>query len=543
MKKTIFLSFAKFPCFLSAIAVLACAMALTTTPARAQSGLNPLYTHLPPSAGHIYSIRVGQIISKGELLNILNSIPPPKDPKSAMVMNLVKDPASTGIDLNHEILVAQTTATGAGADTLSFTQILVPLTDSAKFRTSIAAVHKEVVHRVPGKGATTSEGKQSMVWNDHLVVITMASFEFGGSTHKHFPAVHQHLRDLIVGKGLAALAGFPNNPLLSDQRFVAGFSTDEDVHAWSTRMDFGKTMSSILKKMAAKNPAMKDKPFPDYNNSPDMPHPPVMSTFNFADGKIILRTTTFHQPDDAAIFRRVADRPINKDLLAHVPAGLLLGAGAMHINMAAIPDLLDKYHTRGKLDSMLGKKGLSITDITSALGGDFMIAALGDTTAATDTTKKKLNIYFVATLGDPSKLMQLAAKASANGAATDTAQMAKMKKLLDKIVIRGNTLVISGSKEMAQKYFDSADRRPTSLLDDSKGMQTFVVDLKACGAFVQATMSNNPKAMLAARIFERLDKVRIENGVLDGDNMVLTFEIDTGDPSTNSLKTLVGLLH
>jgi hypothetical protein len=193
---------------------------------------------------------------------------------------------------------------------------------------------------------------------------------------------------------------------------------------------------------------------------------------------------------------------------------------------------------------MLGKKGLALTDITSALGGDFMLAALADTTATTDTTRKKLNIYFVATLADPSKLMQLAAKASANnGAVTDTGQMAKMKKLLEKIVIRDNMLVISGSKDMATEYFTSPDRRSTNLLDDAKGMQSAVIDLKAVSAYIQATMSNNPKAMLAARICEKLDKIRIENGILDGDNTVLTFEIDTGDPSTNSLKTLVGLLH
>lgn len=519
----------KISCFLAVIAIFTSAISQAQPPT-----VNPLYSHLPQKADHVYSIRLGQIIAKGNLEPLLNNIPPSsKDPKAALAMSVIKDPTGAGIDLNHEILVAQTSASVTGADTINYTEILVPLTDSAKFRTALTGAIKDLhIHRVPGKGATTYQKKMGMAWNDRLLVITEAS------------AQPLKIGEQCVEKSLSALTGFSGTPWLTDPRFIAGFSTDEDLHAWSTKMEFGKALTKMLQKMAARHHEMPDQPMPGFNTPESMQHPPVLSTFNFANGRIILKSTTFRKPDDAAAFRRVADRHIDKDLLARVPAGLLLGAGIMHLNMSAVPDLLDKYHARQRVDSMLGKKGLALTDITSALGGDFMLAALADTTASTDTTKKRLNIYFVATLGDPAKLMQLAAKASANpGAMTDTAQMAKMKKLMDKMVIRDNMLVISGSKEMAQNYFSNADRRSTALLDDSKGMQTAVIDLKAVSAFIMSTMSNNPKAMLAARVFEKLDRIQIDNGILEGDNTVLTFQIITGDSSTNSLATLVGLLH
>src|ERR1700729_3680214 len=130
---------------------------------------NPLYQHLSPSANHIYSIRLGQIIAKGELTGLLGSIPI-KDPNAQKFINIIKDPASAGVDLNQEILITQTTASGNGADTLSITQILVRLTDSAKFRQAFLA--KEHVHHATGKGATMTHAKDALAWNDQLLVAT-----------------------------------------------------------------------------------------------------------------------------------------------------------------------------------------------------------------------------------------------------------------------------------------------------------------------------------------------------------------------------------
>ncbi|HEV3411376.1 MAG TPA: hypothetical protein VG101_02815 [Puia sp.] len=562
MKKPISLSFVPASPLRSAATILSAILLLLSPMANAQSP-NPLYHHLPPSANHIYSVRLGQIIAKGELGGIIQGIPIPKDPHGTWFMNILTNPASSGVDLDHEILIAQTTASGDGADTLSYVQIFVPLTDSAKFRSSLKEIKNQHLHRVPGKGVTTYEKMEAMAWNDQLLVMTEASStvppSISDSATAYMPGktpneklapkpkpgttIHRPTGELAVEKSLSALAGFPNSPWLTDQRFLTGFATNEDVHIWSIRMDFMTMISKLAKKMVAKNPAMQGKPFPDYNNMGQIPHPPVLSTFSFENGRIVFRATTFNKPEDAAVLQRVYDRPINKDLLARVPGGLLLGWGAAHLNTAAFPELLDKYGTRHMLDSILGKKGLSVSDISGIFGGDFLIAALADTTATTDTTKKKVQVYFVATLGDPAKMMQVAAKVVAsNGVSDDTAQMAKMKKLADKLVIRDNLLVISGSKELANKYFDNQARRPTGPIETDKSFQRLVIDLKAVSTYAAASMASNPKAMVMARILQQLDKVEL-NSMSDGNNTVMTFQIVTGDPSTNSLKTLVSLMH
>lgn len=541
MKKTVCLAFGAI--FLSSIALL-----LSVT-AFSQPTPNPLYSHLPPSANHIYSIKVGQIIAKGNLTSVLAAVPPMKDPNAAMALDIIKDPASAGIDLDHEILIAQTTATGNGADTLNFTEILVPLTDSAKLRTTLTGAIKGLhIHRLPGKGASAYVKKEGMAWNDRVFVLTETSpvKNVLGSAHSRPPAAaHRPVSELALEKSIATLTGYSATPWLTDQRFITGFATEEDIHAWSSKMDFSQTIAKLIRKMAAKNPAMKGKPIPDFGKMDQMPHPPVLSTFNFEDGRILFRMTSFNQPDNAAIYQRIFDHPINKDLLARVPHdGLLLGFVASRFNPAGLPDLLDKMHVRKMLDSALAKKGLTIDDISSIFGGDILVAALGDTTTTTDTAKKKINFYFVATLGDPSKLMQLAAKlASNNGNLPDTAKIGMFKKLTDKMVIKDNMVVISNSKEMAEKYFSNTERRSTDLIDDDRSVHTVVVDLKAVSAWLSATKSSDPKAMVFARILEKLDKIELSSTMPQGNTTVTTLKIVTGDQSTNSLKTLVGIMH
>ena len=520
--------------FLTASTLLLATIAYSQSP-------NPLYQHLPPSANHIYSIRLGQVIAKGELAGLLGSIPM-KDPNTAKIFAIVKDPASAGVDLNYEILVAETIATGIGADTLSFTQILVPLTDTAKFRTTFANVMERGLHiyRLPGKGAPTYGGMAGVAWNAQLLVFTRVT----GVSSNLNPASPGLSGKLADEKSLATLTGFSGTPWLTDQRFLTGFASDEDVHAWIFKMSLTPFMSKFIKQMKAMDTTMGGNALSeDYlGHWNQTPHPPSLMTFNFEKGRIVLRMTTYNTPEDAALLQRVFDQPLNKDLLARVPGEPLLGFSAVHFNPAALPDFLDKHHTLQMINSVLGKEGLSVNDLSAVFGGDILFAAVGDTTAITDTTKKKVKMYFVATLGDPTKLMQLTAKlAAAGNASTDTAKAARMKKLADKMMIRDNLLVISGSHEMAQKYFDNSTRRPTDLLD-GKRMQYAMVDLKAASALVTATMSNNPKALMAARILEKLDKIEIGSSLTDG-NTVVTFQIVTGDPSTNSLKTLVGLLH
>ena len=292
---------------------------------------------------------------------------------------------------------------------------------------------------------------------------------------------------------------------------------------------------------------MKGMPMPNSFTPADKKLPPVLSTLNFADGRMVFQTTSFLQASEITVLNKVMDRPFNKDLLARLPSGPLLGWAGFHVNLGAIGDILEQYHARSKVDSTLAKKGLSLDDFTAVLGGDFLVAALApDSVSATDTAKKKINFYFVTTLGDPVRLLNLAAKLSTLKDSTmttpDTTKSKIYKDLGSKIVVRKDLLVISRSKEQAQKYFSHTDRRSTDQAGDDANRQSVQIDFKALGAFLGTSASNNPKAMIAARLLEKLDKLTV-SGKLEGNNRLITVQLITAEPSINSLSTLMGILH
>jgi hypothetical protein len=520
---------------------------LMTTMAYGQSASNPLFSHLPAAADHIYEINLSALTAKANLGSILNSLPPSKNAHTAMMFDLLKNPTAAGVDLSNNILVAQTTA--SGSDTLNFINILFQLSDSAKFRASLNhSISGLRFHRLPGKGTTAGKDKMGLAWNDRLVVITLAS---RADTTKNSPhpasTIHHSVSELAIEKSLAALAGFIGSPYTTDQRFLTGFASDADFHIWTNGTQNWTKIFSKLSSKLPKTPGMNGMQMPNGYFPSNKKQTPVLSTLNFADGRMVFQTTSFLQSDEVTLLNKVMDRPFNKDLLARLPSGPLLGWAGFHINLSAIGDILEQYHTRSKVDSMLATKGLTLDDFTSVLGGDFLVAALApDSVSATDTAKKKINFYFVTTLGDPTRLLKLATRLSVFKDSTmtmqDTTKSKFFKDLGSKFIVQDNLLVISGSRELARKYFTHSDRRATDQAGDEGNRPSAVIDLKAVSAFLGTSASGSPKAMIAARLLEKLDRLTM-SGKLEGNNRLMTVQLITAEPSANSLNTLLSILH
>jgi hypothetical protein len=537
---------------------------LITAVAHSQPTPNPLFSHLPPAADRVYEINFSALMAKANLGAVLNSLPPSKNAHTAMMFDILKNPSAAGVDFSNSILIAQTTA--SGSDTLNFINILFQLSDSAKFRSTLSRLNSGLrFHRLPGKGTTAGKDKMGLAWNDRLVVITLASrIDTTGphhpdpANHHPDPAVHQpasavpHLvSELAVEKSLAALAGFMGSPYTTDQRFLTGFASDADFHSWSNGTQNWTAMlsklSSKLSSKLGKTQGMNGTKMPGGFYPPDKKQPPVLSTLNFADGRMVFQSTSFLQASEITVLNKIMDRPFNKDLLARLPSGPLLGWAGFHINLGAIGDVLEQYHVRSKVDSSLAKKGLTLDDLTAVLGGDFLVAALApDSVSATDTAKKKINFYFVTTLGDPARLIKLASKLSLFKDSTmtmqDTTKSKIFKDLGSKFIVRDNLLVISSSREMAQKYFTHSDRRSTDQAGDDEQRPSVVIDLRAISAFLGTSASNNPKAMIAARLLEKLDRLTISSK-LEGNNRLTTVQLITAEPSANFLNTLMSILH
>jgi hypothetical protein len=518
---------------------------------------NPLLAHLPPKSTSVFEANLAGLMAKVDLAALLGSVPSSGNAHSQLIAGALKDPGSAGVDLSRHIFVAQTAATGLGADSLQYIYILFALSDSAKFRAALSnAIPNLHVHHVIGKGFTIDKDNSATAWNNRLAVMTIIShkrlpgFTEKKTEHPAKPANPHPLTELATAQSLAALAGYSSSPWLTDQRFLSGFASNDDFHAWNVgSAGFAKTFSKLGTKIFANKMMVKDIAPSPIPAASDSNRNPVLYALNFASGRIALNTTQFVDSTEAGIARRAFDRPVDPNLAARLPDGLLLGWAGMHINLNAIGDLLDKFHTRKSLDSILSAKSLTISDFTGALNGDFLVAALAADSNSADTGKKKPTWYVVVGLNDPARLWQLAGKLSlfkdsTMNTAPDTTQKPNpFKNLGSKFVIRDNLLVISDSREKARQYFDHTGRRQTDQSDPAGGRIIISLNLKAVSSFLGNSGSGNPKTMMAARVLEKLDKFTISSSAGDGNNFRSSLQITMADPSANSLQTLLSIMH
>jgi hypothetical protein len=511
---------------------------------------NPLLAHLPPKSTSVFEANLAGLMAKADLATLLGSIPSNGNAHGQLIAGVLKDPGAAGVDLSRHIFVAQIGATGLGKDTLRYLYILLALSDSARFRAALSkAIPGIHVHHVIGKGFTIDKDNSAMAWNDRLAVMTIIShkslpgFTEKKTEHSTKPANPHPLTGLAIERSLVALAGYTSSsPWLTDQRFLSGFASNDDFHAWDVgSAGFAKTFSKLGARIFA-----TPSPFPAASDSN---RNPILYALNFASGRIILNTTQFVDSTEAGISRRVFDRPVDPNLAARLPDGLLLGWVGMHINLNAIGDLLDKFHTRKSMDSILSARSLTISDFTGALNGDFLVAALAADSNSADTGKKKPTWYVVVGLNDPARLWQVAGKLSLfkdstpNATPDTTHKPSPFKDLGSKFVIWDNLLVISSSREKARQYFDHTDRRPADQSDAGEGRIMISLNLKAVSSFLGNSVSGDPKTMMAAHVLEKLDKFTISSGAANDNNLHSRLQITMADPSANSLQTLLSIVH
>ncbi|HEY8972532.1 MAG TPA: hypothetical protein VIM64_25680, partial [Puia sp.] len=258
-------------------------------------------------------------------------------------------------------------------------------------------------------------------------------------------------------------------------------------------------------------------------------------------GKITLRTTVMVPPDSAQIFSIFNTRPLNTDLITHLPGRAVLGMFNLHIAPAALNDLLDHYHTRHIVDSMMAHSGLTIDDFTKALKGDFLIAGM-EPTEKPDTGNVKPNVFFVATIADMGAFMKIVGKLGLN---TDSSggMLGKMKA---GFTLRDNILVI-GPKGKTDAFFTTSNPANLSLVDDRVRNNAFsvVLDIKAISGLIAEANHGEPskKTQQALHFLSALDRLTYAGGNYQNGQSDYYFELKMTNSSENSLRSLFNLLH
>lgn len=529
---------------------------------------NPLFRHLPPDANSIYQINVPAITAKLNWMDLVGKFPMnPKAKSGQDMMNIMKNPFATGIDISKDIFIA--TADKGNPDSAVYTTVLFHLLDSGKF---VAYMTQQTpglrFFSYPNKGRAAGKDKYGAAWDKDFAILTIVQPGSGAATPSHSPAAGQKAKPQSPGpnyaviaakRSFAALKGFDGSAYTTNEVFKAGFSDDADMHMWAPR---GAGIGMLAKNFMNKGKGHgKDPGFSAAMSTLYQSKAYTLTALRFETGKITLKSTTAYPPDSLAFYSKFTGRPLNTDLIARLPKGKLLAMVNIHFDPAAINDVLDKSRMRNKLDSMLAKKGLTTDHIIRAFKGDFLVAVMDPADKPVDSSgKKQPSLFLVTTINDMVSFKELADKTqllmkdtlvtdtTAGGGTTQTVHAGLLGMFKSDYTLQDNILVISGTKKMTDAWFSNTEKRNTDFIPARVKDSPFslYIDLKNVISTFQdmskgKELSEKDKKMVDA--VDKLDAFTLTGGAIRDGKVETYLELKLSDASANSLNTLIKMMQ
>ena len=351
---------------------------------------------------------------------------------------------------------------------------------------------------------------------------------------------------LAAKRSFAALKGFDGSVYTTDPVFKAGFSDDADMHMWAPR---GAGISMLAKNIMNKGRG-QDPGFSKAMSTLYQSKAHTLSALRFEAGKITLKSTTAYPPDSLAFYAKFTGRPLNTDLVTRLPKGKLLAMVNLHFDLSAIGDMLDKSKSRAKIDSMLAKKGVTVDNIIRSFKGDLLLAVMEPANKPADSSgKRKPSIYLVTTINDLPSFMELAGKIKLlkDTTVTDSAGSAPQVSLLDMLkstyTLKDNILVISGTKEMTDAWFNNTEKRSTDFIPARVKDNPFslFIDLQNVMGTLQDMSKGEPsdKNKKIMNALNKLDAFTLTGGAIQDGKVETYMELKMTDSSENSLRSLI----
>jgi Domain of unknown function (DUF4836) len=512
------------------ICLLLAILALNSSQAQTNPTDNTLFRHIPADADQVYDIHVAALIAKADLMSLLKMAQGQKLGKDNP-LSMLSDVSNTGIDMRQDIIIA--VKTSANTDSPTFITVIAHLVDSGKLATFILQHDKDkhIIH-LPGKERIAAGSKEATAWTDKIVTMVIVKRPKGQTVD-----VPTTAKDRLAAahRSAAALHGFDHSFYATNEKFRNGFSDDADVHIWNHNgSGYGALSKLMMMTPAAASPQAGD--FSKFMTKAGKAN--SLSTLRFQPGKLVFQTTRFLTGDDSAIAARTLASPVSDKILASIPSGKVLGLFAVHTDLSAVADNLNKYGMAAKLDSGLNSKGLTTQTLFHAFTGDFLFVA-----SLADTGKTPL-LYGAAGIGDKADFDKVANLLKpAAPAAGDTTPPKKQHFFLS---TNNNIAVFSGSQQRADAWFSSsANTSPSRLLTPELRHNAFffAIDMQVGADCLTKVLTKGDS--IAAKDQKLLDIIRQFDSFVVGcpsgqqGGTQVTYELNFTDHNKNALASLM----
>lgn len=283
----------------------------------------------------------------------------------SLLSNLMKDPASSGMDLKSDFVYFIKIRAGG-----AYFVVDGKLKDDAAFAAYCKQLIPDGSQSQDGAFSSISKNdKGAILWNkEHFVyVINTPGMPWNnrGDENSFSEPGKPITADSLKKYGKEVLSLSNTETLGTDEHFAALINEPGDIHFW---MDMGK-MYSQNNMTGQVMSMMKVGSYFDGNK--------VAVTLNFENGKISMKGKQYYGKEMTSILKKYPPKPLDAALINRLPSENVMAAFAVNFQPEALDETLKTFGLDGIINMLLGRAHLTLDDIIKANKGQMLFALTG----------------------------------------------------------------------------------------------------------------------------------------------------------------------
>ncbi len=277
--------------------------------------------------------------------------------KDSTAEKLMKDPASSGINLEADMVFHLARHNGSG-----YFAFQGKLSDAAAFEKLLSS-SPENTKPVQNDGDLRfmyPDEATMLLWNkDRFMMLANAPLdEMGGNYGSDRSRMLKGDTLLVLGKSILALKG--DKLLDSDKRFASLIGETGDLHFWTNAEFFTDARVGMITSM------LKVSALIEGNIS--------AGTLLFDNGKITFDNTQYVSKDLASLLKKHTPKTVSSDLIKRLPSGEVMAAGVFNYPPEGLKELSKLIGADGMVNGFFGELNYSMDEFIAANKGDIAFA-------------------------------------------------------------------------------------------------------------------------------------------------------------------------
>jgi hypothetical protein len=315
---------------------------------------------------------------------------------------------NAGVDWTDKYFVFITQRSVAGGQSTTV-NVLGNLKDSSKlvaFLKDHEATKGQTIHREKNYSYISASDMHSISWNDKVAIATFYYYK-ESLMPKHDSITHIYYQNNSVNKEEEVKKEVnrfytqkEEESLASQKPFAEMFKEKADGYLFTS----SNAAINSLSTMPIQLPKLEDLLKDNYS----------ASTFNFEDGKIVFKSSSYPNKLMSAIFNKYTGPTVNMSMIENYPSQNINGIVLASFNPEIFGAFLKQLEVESMADLFLQKMNIASADLYKCLKGDIAVV-FSDISAGDNSMIPKAKLIFNATVGDKTSFTKLMDKAVENG--------------------------------------------------------------------------------------------------------------------------------